>query len=179
MLTSDEPSVGRFEFSHIAPGSYTLTASRVGTVPVTVLVNVSASSPTPVIEVRLGRQASLSGRVIPNANHVGRPYTMKLYSPALFPITPISVVQTDPNTGAYSFGSLEAPTSYVVAVFDGPNAANAIDSEVVRTQPGLDVIVPDFDLRSTPTTTTTISPPPTTTDPTSTNSTTIAPTTTF
>jgi len=149
MLTSDEPGVGRFEFTNVLPGTYTLTASRVGTIPVVILVNVSATTPTPPIEVQLGRQASLSGRIIPSTAHVGRPYTVKLFTPALFPVTALATVQSDPTTGAYSFGSLDAPASYVIAVFDSAAAANPIDSEVVATEPGLNIVVPDFDLSNT------------------------------
>ncbi|MGB0112404.1 MAG: carboxypeptidase regulatory-like domain-containing protein [Ilumatobacteraceae bacterium] len=150
LLTSDEPSVGRFAFTGIEPGSYTLTASRVGTIPVVVLVNVTTAGLPAPIEVQLGRQASLLGRVIPSPSHTGRAYTVRLYDPALFPVTPRATTQTDPTTGTYTFDSLDAPENYVVAVFDGPNAPNAIDSEVVRTEPGLEIPVPDFDLSSYP-----------------------------
>jgi hypothetical protein len=142
VLTADEPTRGRFEFAGIAPGAYTLTASRIGTVPVVILVNVSATNPVPDLTVRLGKQASVSGRVV--APDVGvRQYTMKLYEAALFPVTPKAVTTTD-STGAYSFGALDAPVNYVVAVFASPDASDPLDSEVVRTQPGVDIVLPDF-----------------------------------
>jgi hypothetical protein len=145
MLTADEPTTGRFEFANIAPGAYTLTASRIGTVPVVILVNVSAANPAPDIEVQLGQQASVSGRVI--APDVGvRQYTMKLYEPALFPVTALATTTTDAN-GAYSFGALDAPTNYVVAVFASPEASDPLDSEVIRTQPGANIAVADFVVR--------------------------------
>ena len=141
-LTADEPTRGRFDFANIAPGAYTLTASRTGTVPVVILVNVSATNPIPDIEVQLGQQASLSGRIV--AADVGvRQYTVKLYEPALFPVTPKAITTTN-ATGAYSFGRLDAPTSYVIAVFASADASDPIDSEIVRTQPGANVPVPDF-----------------------------------
>ena len=142
VLTADEPTRGRFEFADVAPGAYTLTASRIGTVPVVILVNVSATNPVPDLTVRLGQQASVSGRVV--APDVGvRQYTMKLYEAALFPVTPKATTTTDAN-GAYSFGALDAPVNYVVAVFASPDASDPLDSEVVRTQPGANIALPDF-----------------------------------
>jgi hypothetical protein len=32
----------------------------------------------------------------------------------------------------------------VVAVFASPDASDPLDSEVVRTQPGADIVLPDF-----------------------------------
>ncbi len=145
-LTSDEPSVGRFEFSNIAPGAYTLTASRTGTIPVTILVTVSASDPPAPIEVQLGRQASMTGTITVGGQAPGRVYYVKLYTPELFPVTEFASTQSDPATGRYTFGSLDAPASYVVAVYASPAAANALDSEVVRTEPSIEVVVPTIDL---------------------------------
>jgi hypothetical protein len=145
LLTADEPIPGQFDFANIRPGAYTLTASRVGTVPVVILVNVSSTNPVPDLTVRLGQQASLSGRVVAPDVAV-RQYTMKLYEAALFPVTPKAITTTD-ATGAYSFGALDAPVSYVVAVFASPDASDPLDSEVVRTQPGANIAVPDFVIR--------------------------------
>jgi hypothetical protein len=142
ILTADEPTRGRFEFADVAPGAYTLTASRTGTVPVVILVNVSATNPAPDLTVRLGQQASVSGRVVAPDVAV-RQYTMRLYDAALFPVTPRATIATDAN-GAYSFGALDAPVNYVVAVFASPDASDPLDSEVVRTQPGANVALPDF-----------------------------------
>ena len=145
MLTADEPTRGRFEFANIAPGAYTLTASRVGTVPVVILVNVSSSNPVPDLTVQLGQQASVSGRVIATDVSV-RQYTMKLYETALFPVTPKLVTTTD-ATGSYRFSALDAPVDYVIAVFASPDASDPLDSEVIRTQPGANITVPDFVIR--------------------------------
>ncbi len=143
MYTSDEPTVGSFEFSDIAPGAYTLTASRLGTVPVVVLVNVAASTPPPLQDLRLGRQASLSGRVV--APDVAfRTYTVRLYTPELFPITSFRETTTDGN-GNYAFGQLNAPESFVVGVLaTGSGSSTVLDSVVVRTVPGADLQVPDI-----------------------------------
>jgi hypothetical protein len=144
MLTADQPTTGAFQFSNVAPGAYTLTASRVGTEPVVVLVTVSATNPTPPINVQLGRQASLSGTITGFDPQV-RQLTVRLYLPALFPVTAFRTVQTDAS-GQYSFPALEAPASYVVAVFASSSAGVPLDSEVVQTQPGQNTVVPTIDV---------------------------------
>ena len=138
MLTADEPTVGRFRFTNLAPGAYTLTASRTGAVPVTILVNVSASVPADPITVTLGRQASVSGTITVGGQPPGQTYYLKLYTPELFPITPFTTTQSDPATGRFTFTSLEAPATYVIGIFDAPNAGTAIDSQIVNAVPGID-----------------------------------------
>jgi len=143
LLTADDP-IGEFEFSDIAPGAYTLTASRLGTEAVVVLVNVSATTPTPPLDLQLGAQASLTGLVTgfdPTLNQV----TVKLFEPSLFPVLPITDVQTD-TTGNYEFTALNAPTSYVVAVYASPDAADPLDSVVVITEPGIANVVPTLNV---------------------------------
>ena len=144
MLTSDEPSVGMFAFSDIAPGAYTLTASRKGTVDVVVLVNVSASIPVPPINVQLGQQASLSGTII-GFDPTVQQLTVKLYRPELFPVQSFETTQTDPQ-GNYTFPALDAPESFVVAVFTDPLSAQVLDSEIARTRPGQNTVVPTLDV---------------------------------
>ena len=53
-------------------------------------------------------------------------------------------ITTTDATGAYSFGALDAPVNYVVAVFASPDASDPLDSEVIRTQPGANIALPDF-----------------------------------
>jgi hypothetical protein len=141
-LTADVPT-GQFEFSNIAPGAYTLTASRVGSVAVTSLVNVSASRPTPPIDIQLGAQAGLTGRVTgfdPGARSV----VVKLFLPeTLASRVPLDTTTTD-STGSYTFTSLEAPKSYVVAVFDTLISFDPLNVKVVTTEPGITATVPDI-----------------------------------
>jgi hypothetical protein len=138
--------VGQFQFSNISPGAYTLTASRVGTVAVTSLVNVSASRPTPPIELRLGAQAALTGRVT-GFNPAVRSVVVKLYLPdQLAGGTPLATTNTD-GTGSYTFSSLNAPTSYVIAVFDTQVTADPLNTKVATTQPGITATVPDIPIQ--------------------------------
>ena len=144
MLTADEPSRGAFSFSNIAPGAYTLTASRIGTEPVVVLVNVPAATGVPPINVQLGRQASLSGTVT-GFDPAVEQRTVRIYLPALFPVEADRPPTTTDAQGNYSFTALEAPASYVIAVFASATSGTPLDSEVVRTEPGQNTVVPAID----------------------------------
>jgi len=139
-LTADEPETGTFAFSGVAPGAYTLTASRTGTEQVVILVNVSASTPTPAITVQLGVAASITG-IVDGFDPALENATVRLFEPSLFPVQALAETQTD-DTGSYSFLSLDAPASYVVAVYASTTAADPLDSEVVRTEPGVPTLVP-------------------------------------
>jgi hypothetical protein len=134
-LTADDP-LGAFEFSNVPPGAYTLRASRVGTQEVVKLINVSASSPAPPQELFLGPQASISG-LVTGFDPALRQVTVRLFTPELFPIRTASTPTTQTDaTGRYVFTALEAPTSYVIAIYANATETFPLDSEVVSTQPG-------------------------------------------
>src|SRR5690606_2592962 len=140
VLAADEPA-GRFEFSNVAPGSYTLTASRTGTAPVTVLVNVTATTPTPSLDLQLGPQASIAGTVT-GFDPTQQPPSVKLFDPAAFPHgTPLATVTTDAS-GGYTFNPLDAPVYYIVAVYAGESAADPLASARVLTVPGEAAMAP-------------------------------------
>ncbi|MGH9133768.1 MAG: carboxypeptidase regulatory-like domain-containing protein, partial [Ilumatobacteraceae bacterium] len=148
-LAADDPP-GTFEFGSVAAGAYTLSAELTGTTPVIVLVNVRASE-TADIELRLGAQASISGRVLrsdPETSATG-PFAgavVRLFAPADFPANrdaALQVVTTDAN-GDFTFPGLAAPADFVVAVYVSSTAADPIDSALVASQPGEDVDVDPF-----------------------------------
>ncbi|MET0908931.1 MAG: carboxypeptidase regulatory-like domain-containing protein, partial [Ilumatobacteraceae bacterium] len=142
MLSADTPR-GEFEFSNVAPGSYTLTASLTGTEPVVILVNVTAATPTAPIDIQLGAQAGLSGSVV-GFDPTTRSLPVKLFLPGQFPNgNVLQTVSTDAS-GRYSFANLNAPADYVVAVYAGPAAADPLDSTTIRTEPGTVTPVPTF-----------------------------------
>src|SRR4029077_11307777 len=62
LLSADNP-LGRFEFSGVQPGAYTLTAVATGTSPSVRLVNVIAADVVD-LTVALQQQASLFGTVV-------------------------------------------------------------------------------------------------------------------
>ncbi len=148
-LTSDDPP-GRFEFGAVAAGAYTLSAELTGTTPVIVLVNVRASDVAD-IELRLGAQASLSGRVLrfdPETATTG-PFegaVVRLFAPADFPANrnaALQIATTDVN-GNFRFSGLAAPADYIVAVYVSDSAADPLDSALVASQPGEDVAIDPF-----------------------------------
>jgi hypothetical protein len=149
LLSANNP-LGAFEFANLAPGAYTLTASLPGTSPVVVLVNV-VSSDVKEFDLRLEQQASLTGQVLRLDETTGGyvPFagaTVRLFVPANFPGSASAAAfgtTTDAN-GNYSFAAVEAPFDYVVAVYAGADAADPLDSELVRTQPSTAVVAPVF-----------------------------------
>lgn len=150
-LTADDPA-GEFEFAGIAPGTYTLTASRVGTTPVVILVNVLANQ-AEVLELTLGAQASLTGqvrRVDPETDELV-PYAgaiVALFTPEAFPAPPqeataVAVVDAEGN---YAFTGLDAPQDWVVAVFLTDDSAEPLGSTTIATEPGQEVVVSTIDV---------------------------------
>ncbi|HWL41339.1 MAG TPA: carboxypeptidase regulatory-like domain-containing protein [Ilumatobacter sp.] len=140
MPSADDP-VGRFAFSNVRPGAYTLSASRTGTEPVTVLVNITASTPVAAIELQLGQQASLTGSVN-GFDPADRTVTVRLFTPEQFPQGEALATVTTDADGNYRFPGLEAPANYVVAVYAGATAADPLDSRTVVAEPGRPVTVP-------------------------------------
>lgn len=140
--SADDP-LGRFAFSAVRPGAYTLTASRTGAEPVTALVNVAASTPVAGLDLQLGQQASLTGSVA-GFDTATRTATVRLFLPEQFPQGEALATTTTDASGVYAFPGLEAPANYVVAVYAGATAADPLDSRVVVTEPGRPVTIEPF-----------------------------------
>jgi type II secretory pathway pseudopilin PulG len=140
--SADDP-LGHFAFSAVRPGVYTLTATRIGAEPVTVLVNVAASTPVAALDLQLGQQASLTGSVT-GFDTTTRAATVRLFLPEQFPQGEALATTTTDANGAYAFAGLEAPANYVVAVYAGATAADPLDSSAVVTEPGRQVTVATF-----------------------------------
>jgi hypothetical protein len=146
LLTADDPA-GGFQFSNIAPGAYTVTASLTGTEPVVELVSVSATAPPPPLTLQLREQASLSGKVGGYDPAVTTP-ELRLFEPSQFPAgIPLATATPDPVTGEYTFTALDAPSTYIVAVYVSATDADPFDSRTVRTEPSQATqVTPDFNL---------------------------------
>jgi hypothetical protein len=149
LLSATDP-VGAFEFANLAPGAYTLTASLPGTSPVVVLVNLVPSD-VKDFDLRLEQQASLNGQVL-RLDPTTEQYvpfagaTVRLFVPQNFPGAAAAAAfstATDAN-GNYTFAAVDAPFDYVVAVYASGDAADPLDSELVRTQPSTAVVAPTF-----------------------------------
>lgn len=142
VLTADEPR-GIFRFSGVPPGAYTLTASRTGTEPVVVLVNVSAGAVIAPLDLQLGAQASIRGNVT-GFDTATRSLPVRLFLPEQFPRgIPLAETTTDAN-GQFEFTSLAAPQNFVVAIYAGDTAADPLDSSSIATAPGQPVTIPPF-----------------------------------
>jgi hypothetical protein len=151
LLTAHDPP-GRFEFSPVDPGAYTLSASLPGTAPSILLVNVVAAEVRDNVNITLNAQASLTGRVLllDRTTGVFNPYvgaTVRLFPAENFPDGEALVVVATDLDGRYTFAGLDAPDDFVVAVYAAATASDALDSELVATQPSEAVTVPDFRLR--------------------------------
>lgn len=167
-ILSADRSPGRFSFTNVQAGSYTITVDRTGSVSVVQVVTVRAGE-TASYTLQLGRQASLQGRVLLN----GSPYVgavVKLFVPANFPngaaLDPPKPVQIGTD-GSYNFATLTAPADYVVAVYESSTSVEVLDSKVIAAVPGTMVQVPDFTFTSTaaPTTAAPTTAAPTTAAP--------------
>jgi uncharacterized membrane protein len=162
--TANDPA-GRFALTSVPPGSYTLTVSFTGATPVVQVVTVQAGD-TRDLQLQLGQQASLTGRVV---NTDGQPVAgieVRMYDPIAFPSTNVNVPKVVTLAdGTYTFMDIDAPADFVLAAFASDTAVDALDSELVASVPGESITVNDLRIAlaaSAPATTTTL-PAPTTT----------------
>jgi hypothetical protein len=147
LLTANDP-IGAFEFSDVAPGTYTLTATLPGTTPSVVLVNVFGAD-VRVVDITLTPQASISGKVFKANGITPVAAWVRIFKPSDFPGTPQQALATiyadgldpvhSPALGVFNFTSLDAPADYVVAVYASDLDINALDSRVIQNlTPGVD-----------------------------------------
>jgi hypothetical protein len=147
-LSAHDP-LGGFEFTGIPPGTYTVNASRPGSSPAIALVNVVAAEVADVT-LLLQVRASVTGLVqLVDAEGVVTPFanaTVRLFVLQNFPGGPTAALETVTTdaTGRYRFVNLDAPATFVVAVYASSTAADPLDSEPVQTQPSTEVPVPTF-----------------------------------
>ena len=121
-----------------------MTASLTGAAPVVQLVSVQAGYVTQV-NLQLGQQASLSGRVY-LSNHVTPAvgYDVRIYLSSSYPVgTPVRTTSTD-STGHYSFADVNAPEDYIVAIYSTSTSTTALDVILVSSIPGVDTPVGDL-----------------------------------
>jgi hypothetical protein len=140
LVTAHDP-LGQYTFSNVTPGTYTLTASLTGAAPVVQLVSVQAGTVT-TVDLRLGRQASLSGLVVLN-DHVSPAvgYNVRIFLSSQFPVGAAVLTTTTDSTGHYTFADVNAPEDYIVAVYPTSTSTNALDVILVTSIPGVDTSV--------------------------------------
>lgn len=152
-MSSAHDPLGRFEFSGVAPGTYTFSAGLPGSAPEVLLVNVLPAD-VEEVDISLTEQAALTGQVLvldPDTDEYV-PYrraTVRLFAADDFPGTAaaaVSTVLTD-DDGRYTFADLPAPEDFVVAVYAAETSSDALDSVLVQTVPSTEVDVTVFELR--------------------------------
>lgn len=139
LFSAHEP-IGEYTFGNLDPGTYTLTATLTGAAPVVRLVTVQAGDAL-VASLQLGQQASLTGVVLNPDNTPAAGLTVRLYLPANFPGGSVVKTATTAADGSYSFEDVAAPADFVVAVFSSPGSVDVIDSELVVSVPGIEVVI--------------------------------------
>lgn len=143
LATANDP-LGRFSFSGVDPGTYTLTASLQGASPVVQLVTVAPGQGLSVA-LQLGQQASLSGRVV--AADLVTPAVgvhVRLYLPGQFPSgIPVATFTTLAD-GSYEFLEVAAPADFIIAVYVDSTSIAVLDNELILTVPGQNVAVGDL-----------------------------------
>jgi hypothetical protein len=165
--TANEPA-GRFALTAVPPGSYTLTVSFTGATPVVQVITVQAGDARD-LQLQLGQQATLAGRVVDADGQPVAGIEVRLYDPTSFPSTNVNVPKYVTGAdGTYAFMDIDAPADFVIAAFASATAVDALDSELVASVPGEAVTVADLRVapaESTPTSTTLPATLPTTVPP--------------
>jgi Carboxypeptidase regulatory-like domain len=142
LVSADEPR-GAFGFTNLRPGAYVLRAALPGATPTVQLVNLRPGD-LARLEVRLERQAALSGVVL---DALGQPLdkaTVRLYAADAFPAPASAALQTFTTgpDGRYSFVNVDAPAAFVVAAFRASTEDVPFAIQVVTSQQSTDVPVP-------------------------------------
>ena len=140
VLYSAHEPIGEYTFGNLDPGTYTLTATLTGAAPVVRLVTVQAGDALPA-SLQLGQQASLTGVVLNPDTSPAAGLTVRLYLPINFPGGSTVLTTTTAADGSYSFEDVAAPEDFVVAVFSSPGSVDVIDSELVVSVPGIEVVI--------------------------------------
>jgi hypothetical protein len=154
-------ALGHYEVGHVEPGTYTLSASRKGTSPTTVIITVTAGQVLTYDPVLI-QPASVSGVV--TSGGVPLPGTeVDLYLSTQYPAT-VYRKTTTASDGSYSFQGVDAPQAYLVEARNttsGPLGSGTIvlaasQAGVLNLEVGGSSVAP---------TTTTSAPPPTSSTP--------------
>jgi hypothetical protein len=146
LQSANEPA-GRFEFSAVAPGAYTLSASRPGTSATVELVNVAAAD-VANLNMGLAAQASLTG-IVRQRDDTGTPTpcvgtTVRLFLADDFPRGQSIAVKTTNRSGRYTFGKLDAPVEFMVAIYSSETSPQPLDSHFAQSFPSTQVDVQEF-----------------------------------
>jgi hypothetical protein len=110
-ITADVPA-GQFRFDNLPPGSYTLSFSRVGSSPQTLLVDVTAGQAATIGPVEIEAQARITG-VVTRAEVPTADVGVQAYRLADYPSTAAATTLTAPD-GSFTIIGIDAPETYVI-----------------------------------------------------------------
>jgi hypothetical protein len=134
--SADAPKTGEYLLRDVKPGTYTLTFTRVGSEPRSVLVNLAAGEIRSV-DVTLEPRAYVTG-VVKFKNGTSdtplRGAFVVAYRVAEFPGTPAAQAVTN-DKGEYKLTNLAAPETYIIG-FRPPDGAVAKASQQLTLQAG-------------------------------------------
>ena len=116
VVSASEPAgqVGAYQVGGVVPGTYTLSASRRGTTPTSVIVTVVAGQSLTYNPVLIP-PASITGRVTDQAGNLMPSLEVALYRASEYPVQSVQRTTTD-ATGTYTFADVDAPQAYVLEV---------------------------------------------------------------
>ena len=110
-ISADVPA-GQFRFDNLPPGSYTLSFSRIGSSPQTLLVDVTAGEIATIDRVEMEAQARITGTVT-RAGVATADVGVQAYRLADYPSTAAATTLTDAD-GRFTIIGVDAPETYVV-----------------------------------------------------------------
>ena len=110
-ITADVPA-GQFRFDNLPPGSYTLSFSRVGSSPQTLLVDVTAGQAATIGPVEIEAQARITG-VVTRAGVPTADVGVQSYRLADYPSTAAATTLTAAD-GSFTIIGVDAPETYVI-----------------------------------------------------------------
>lgn len=106
--------LGHYEIAGVAPGTYTMSVSRRGTAPTSVIITVTAGQALRYDPVMVP-SAGISGRVIDRSGSSTTGLQVMLYQSGKYPAEVYRSTVVD-SQGRYSFSDVDAPQAYVVEV---------------------------------------------------------------
>jgi hypothetical protein len=137
VVSATIPALGAYEIDDIAPGTYTISFTRIGGQPTSSIVTVVAGQQLQFNPV-LNPAASISGTVVNSSNPASRlpvpGAQVTLFLATQFPTVPVTSVLTDSH-GNFTFANVDAPQTFVVA-FAYPQGSAPQETVLVNTTLG-------------------------------------------
>ena len=170
VISASEPagSVGAYQVGGVVPGTYTLSVSRRGTTPTSVIVTVVAGQ-TLAYNPVLIPPASITGKVTDQAGNLLPSLEVALYRASEYPVQSVQSTNTDAS-GIYTFADVDAPQAYVLEVRSSTQGALGSATLVLNASQAavLNIVVGNkppaatapSTINPTAATTSTVAPPP-------------------